>query len=61
MRINRVTIPKDHEFFPKVMESVQDGKEHSIAEIKEYCVTNLNYVDKNTKNHSIPTSPFLSI
>lgn len=23
--------------------------------------TNLNYVDKNTKNHSIPTSPFLSI
>ena len=38
-----MTIPKDHEFFPKVMESVQDGKEHSIAEIKEYCVTNSNF------------------
>ena len=38
-----MAIPKDHEFFPKVMESVQDGKEHSITEIKTYCATNSGF------------------
>ena len=38
-----MAIPRYHEFFPKVMESVQNGKEHNISEIKAYCVTNLSF------------------
>ena len=42
----KIAIPKDHEFFPAIIEYLSDGKEHHKKEIEESAVSSFNLTEE---------------
>ena len=48
-----MAIPKFDEFFPPIMEVIADGKEHSLKNIREYCVKYFNLSESDLKERLV--------